>query len=99
MPRPAIGSTVITDKTVDAVLDTLEKKGYVHIGLSRPGGNNARQNLLPQADLDLAYQNPSGTYRVAIHIAVEGPPEPEPEPEPPQAPVAPPSRKKTPRKR
>ncbi len=57
------GAGAITDKTVDAVLDALEKEGYALIDLAKPTPDEAR--------LLLRYRH----YMVTVTVAVEPLPE------------------------
>ena len=63
------GVSVITDKTVDAVLDALEKKGYEQTDLTKPRPE--------EAVITLNYRH----YRVRFAVRVADAADPEPEEE------------------
>lgn len=63
------GASVITDKTVDAVLDALEKKGYEQTDLTKPRPE--------EAVITLHYRH----YRVLFTVMVADAADPEPEEE------------------
>lgn len=58
------GAGVITDKTVDAVLDALEKKGYDLSDLAKPTPDEAR--------FLLRYRHYTVTFTVAVELLPEG---------------------------
>ena len=63
------GVSVITDKTVDAVLDALEKKGYEQTDLTKPRPE--------EAVITLHYRQ----YRIRFTVRVADVADPEPEEE------------------
>lgn len=63
------GLSVITDKTADAVLDALEKKGYEQTGLTKPRPE--------EAVITLHYRQ----YRIRFTVRVADEADPEPEEE------------------
>lgn len=62
------GASVIADKTVDAVLDAIEKKGYELSDLAKPKPDEAR--------LLLRYRHYMVTFTVAVEPLPEGEGEP-----------------------